>query len=98
MPGLSAVAFDLDGTVLDHRSASARALASLVRRLGGDPAPGVEQAWWEAEDRHLQAWRLGLITFEEQRRRRLRDLLPLLTGADGGQGNQESSDDLDEIF
>jgi putative hydrolase of the HAD superfamily len=99
MPGLSAVAFDLDGTLLDHRTASARALAHLVRRLGADPAPGLQQAWWEAEDRHLHAWRLGLITFDEQRRRRLRDVLSLLAGEHGGQRNDAPGDDeLDDVF
>jgi len=96
MAGLSAVAFDLDGTLLDHRTASARALAHLVRELGAIGPRSLEQAWWAAEDRHLRAWREGRITFTEQRRRRLRDVLPLLSGLPGRAFG--SDDQLDEIF
>jgi putative hydrolase of the HAD superfamily len=94
MATLSAVAFDLDGTLLDHRTASARALAHLVRSLGGSVPRGLEQAWWNAEDRHLDEWRRGRISFDEQRRSRLRDVLPLI-----GSGYESAGDEqLDGIF
>jgi putative hydrolase of the HAD superfamily len=94
MAGISAVAFDLDGTLLDHRTASSQALAHLVRRLGASGPPDLEQAWWDAEERHLDAWRRGRITFDEQRRRRLRDVLALL-----GTGHEDQGDErLDAIF
>ncbi len=96
MAGLSAVAFDLDGTLLDHRTASARGLAHLVRELGAIRPRSLEHAWWDAEDRHLAAWRQGRITFAEQRRRRLRDVLPLLSGLPGREF--ASDEQLDDIF
>jgi putative hydrolase of the HAD superfamily len=33
-------------------------------------------AWFEAETQHFAVWQEGLIGFDEQRRRRLRDFLP----------------------
>ncbi|MFD3444692.1 HAD family hydrolase [Microbacteriaceae bacterium 4G12] len=87
MAGVSAVAFDLDGTLLDHRTASASAFEHLVRELGGTVTPGLQQAWWEAEDRHFEAWRQGLISFDEQRRRRLRDILPLVGSVEARPGD-----------
>ncbi|WP_108251855.1 HAD family hydrolase [Planctomonas deserti] len=112
MAGVSAVAFDLDGTLLDHRAASASAFTQLVRELGGTATPGLQQAWWDAEDRHFEAWRQGRISFDEQRRRRLREVLPLVESAsasggglgdrglhDGVLGGREMSDErLDRIF
>jgi putative hydrolase of the HAD superfamily len=96
MAGLSAVAFDLDGTLLDHRTASARGLAHLVRELDAIVPRDLELAWWDAEDRHLAAWRQGRITFAEQRRRRLRDVLPLLSGLPAREF--ASDEQLDRIF
>jgi putative hydrolase of the HAD superfamily len=101
MAGISAVAFDLDGTLLDHRTASSRALAHLARRLGASGAfggPDLERAWWDAEERHLADWRRGRITFDEQRRRRLRDVLPLLGTGYGTRHEDHGDERLDAIF
>ena len=54
--------------------------------------PALTRAWFEVEDRHFDAWRSGLIDFQEQRRRRLRDFLPLLGRAVG------PDDELDASF
>ena len=54
--------------------------------------PGLVGAWFEVEDRHFEAWRAGSVTFEEQRRRRLRDFLPLVGRPVG------PDDELDAVF
>lgn len=94
MSGISAIGFDLDGTLLDHRAASGEALAHLVHAWGASPSPALERAWWELERRHLAPWRAGLIGFDEQRRRRVRDFLPMVVGADEERGDAE----LDAMF
>jgi putative hydrolase of the HAD superfamily len=49
-------------------------------------------AWFAAEERHFPAWRACQITFAEQRRRRLRDFLPLLGITPGNDAS------LDDVF
>jgi putative hydrolase of the HAD superfamily len=86
------VLFDLDGTLLDHRGSVTSALHAWLPTLGAETSAGLVQAWFAAEDRHFPAWRRGEISFAEQRRRRLRDVLPLV--------GHEAGDDaeLDRIF
>ena len=48
--------------------------------------------WLRLEREHFAAFTTGAITFEEQRRRRLRAFLPLVTGAD------VVEEDLDDLF
>lgn len=47
-------------------------------RLGSSGGESLFDAWIAAENRHYPAWRSGEISFAEQRRRRLRDFLPLV--------------------
>ncbi|MGI4894640.1 MAG: HAD family hydrolase [Janthinobacterium lividum] len=75
---LRAVIFDLDGTLFDHPAAALQGLRTWVTGLDRECSPIVETAWAEAEKRHFTTWREGCITFDEHRRRRLRDILPLL--------------------
>jgi putative hydrolase of the HAD superfamily len=78
MPGLQAVIFDLDGTLFDHRGAAVAGLSAwLAEELRVAPTPELLELWFEVEERHLTAWHRGEASFEEQRRRRLRDLLPV---------------------
>ncbi|MEZ0491646.1 HAD family hydrolase [Kineococcus sp. TBRC 1896] len=78
VPRFDAVVLDLDGTLFDHRGASRAAVDDWVRASGLAPAPHLHAAWHDAEDRHHRAWRDGLVSHEEHRRRRLREFLPLL--------------------
>ncbi|MEJ5867619.1 HAD family hydrolase [Pseudokineococcus sp. 5B2Z-1] len=79
------VLLDLDGTLLDHRGSVERALRAWTARLAPPRAPAdLLGAWLAAERRHLPAWRDGTASFAEQRRRRLRDVLPLLGLPVGG--------------
>ena len=75
---VAAVLFDLDGTLLDHRRSAVEGLRSWLDSFGRPLTADLEAAWFIAEAEHYQCWLDGLISHEEQRRRRLRDFLPLL--------------------
>jgi len=75
---LRAVVFDLDGTLLDHAASARRGLGEWLGERGLVLTDEVAAAWAAAEERHFAAWRSGEVTWAEQRRRRLRDVLPLL--------------------
>lgn len=92
MAELAAVAFDLDGTLFDHYGASRRAVRAWLPTLSGDDSPELVDAWFAAERRHFPAWRDGQVSFAEQRRRRLREILDLLGLP------PRSADDLDALF
>ena len=89
---VSAVVFDLDGTLFDHVASARAGLRSWLSGLGILATNDLETAWFEAEERHIAAWRSGEITWEEQRRRRLREFLPLIGVSPGG------DDELDRVF
>jgi len=87
---VGAVGFDLDGTLFDHHG-SARSAA--VRFLGVVASDSTVESWFTAEEEHFERWRSGEISFSEQRRERLRSVLPPL-GVDVPAGDV----DLDELF
>lgn len=89
---LAAVVFDLDGTLFDHRTSARLGLRAWLSDLGVVWDEEFASAWASAEDRHFAAWREGQVTFIEQRRRRLRDVLPLI-GQSVGDDEQ-----LDAVF
>ncbi|MGI5271435.1 HAD family hydrolase [Nonomuraea sp. CA-218870] len=67
------ILFDLDGTLLDHRTAADTAIGAWVaERAPGHPRLGEAGALWEAlEGPHLAAWHAGECSLQEQRRRRV---------------------------
>jgi putative hydrolase of the HAD superfamily len=85
------VLFDLDGTLIDHDAAARTALiASFTSGTVADPdgwsEDEVAAEWRRLERQHFGAYVAGTVTFEEQRRSRLRGLLtymgrPLLPDA-----------------
>jgi putative hydrolase of the HAD superfamily len=86
---LSTVLLDLDGVLMDHHGA---AIAAVHAWLGDRATPDVVTAWFAAQDRRIAEWRSGTATWEEQRRNRIRDVLPLL-------GEPIGSDaELDDLF
>jgi putative hydrolase of the HAD superfamily len=89
---VEAVVFDLDDTLFDHTRSTRRALDGWLQTLGVAVSSSLAVEWSTLEARHFEAWRAGAISFEEQRRRRLRDFLPLIgrpVGADA---------ELDSVF
>ncbi len=89
---ITAVVFDLDGTLFDHHSSARRGLAAWLSRVNVEPTEELIEAWFDAEERHISAWRNGLVSWAHQRRLRLRDFLPLI-GIPVG-----TDDELDDLF
>jgi putative hydrolase of the HAD superfamily len=89
---VEAVIFDLDGTLIDHIGSVTAALHAWLPTLGAAATAGLVNAWFEAEERHFPARRIREITFAEQRRRRLREFLPLVGLTPG------DDDSLDVVF
>ena len=90
---MAAVVFDLDGTLFDHDGSATRGVAGLVRHCGGQITPALTAAWFGAEQTHVQSWVTGKCSWQDQRRRRLRDFLPLV-GVQVVPGDA----DLDRLF
>lgn len=74
--------FDLDGTLVDHDGALRQGLIGWLtsKELATEDqcAGGLVALWDEVAERLFPAFRSGEITFQEQRRRRLREFLPHL--------------------
>lgn len=77
MSVVPAVGFDLDGTLFDHRGSARVAARSFLRSLGIVPTSVALESWFAAEEEHFERWRSGVVSFAEQRRERLRTVLPL---------------------
>lgn len=73
-----AVGFDLDDTLFDHRGAAVVGVRRFLGLRGIDVTDAVLAAWFRAEDEQYERWRSGEIGFPEQRRERLRAVLPPL--------------------
>jgi putative hydrolase of the HAD superfamily len=69
--------FDIDGTLVDHKGAE-RAAALAFQRDHANVFPGSPDAfaarWHEVAERHIRRHFSGELTFQEQRRARLREL------------------------
>jgi len=89
------VLFDLDGTLLDHRSSASAALAAAVPVWAGADAvthpDRLQHLWFGLEAEHMGAYLRGECSFQEQRRRRMRVFLDAL-----GQSGPEP--ELDGLF
>jgi putative hydrolase of the HAD superfamily len=87
------VIFDLDGTLFDHQAAAGRAVLAWLEQWGVPESdlPSLVSAWLEVEELHFAAVRSLEVPFQEIRRRRLRDFLPLV-------GHPVVESDLDEVF
>jgi putative hydrolase of the HAD superfamily len=72
---LRGVLLDLDGTLVDHKSAAAAGLRRWLPTIGRVPTETEIARWAAVQEPHLEAWRDGRISFAEQRRRRVRDFL-----------------------
>jgi putative hydrolase of the HAD superfamily len=90
---VGAVGFDLDGTLFDHRGSARSAAVHFLGSLGVVASDSTLASWFAAEDEHFERWRSGEISFSEQRRQRLRCVLPPL-----GVSVPADDVDLDELF
>lgn len=75
---VEAVVFDLDGTLFDHEGSARRGVREFIADLDGSATRSLEDAWFAAEESHVATWMAGGCSWEDQRRRRLREFLPLL--------------------
>ncbi|WP_156759770.1 HAD family hydrolase [Microbacterium karelineae] len=69
-----AVLFDLDGTLVDQESALRRAVAEWGAELSL-PESGLVDRWRRISSRHYARYQAREISFAEQRRERVRELL-----------------------
>lgn len=73
-----AICFDLDGTLFDHHGSAREGVTRFLQGLGAETTEAAIGAWFSAEDEQFERWRSGAIGFQEQRRARLRTVLPRL--------------------
>jgi hypothetical protein len=79
-PPVRLVLFDVDGTLADHDGAVAAGAQQWLMAMGWADAgtiAGPVSAWDEIAERHFPAYRARLTTFQDQRRLRLREFLPV---------------------
>ncbi|WAC51856.1 MULTISPECIES: HAD family hydrolase [unclassified Frigoribacterium] len=93
MTRVGAVGFDLDGTLFDHHGSARSAAAYFLGSLGVVASDSTLSRWFDAEEENFERWRSGEISFSEQRRQRLRSVLPAL-----GVDVPASDVDVDELF
>ncbi len=69
------ILFDMDGTLIDHDRAEAKAVRALhsIALNGEDPAAFL-QRWRSAFDRHYNRYLRGELSLQQQRRERFREL------------------------
>jgi putative hydrolase of the HAD superfamily len=79
-PMADVIFFDLDGTLVDHRSAVLETIGQIVQAAPNATAPPEELVplWWTLEARHMREYLAGQCSFAEHHRRRLRSFLPML--------------------
>lgn len=82
-PTISAVLFDLDDTLLDHRGAARDALTAWTGSMGVTGAlADLETEWLRIETIHYRRYQARELTNLEHRRARVREFLPHLDLAD----------------
>lgn len=90
---MDAVGFDLDGTLFDHQGSARSAVVHFLRSLDVVASESTLASWFAVEEEHYERWQSGEISFSEQRRERMRSVLPPL-GVDVPPGDVE----IDESF
>ncbi len=87
------VFFDVDDTLIDHHGAAEAGARALYRRHADRLAAALMEdeflaRWHQAAERHFAAFAAGECSYQEQRRRRIRDLF----------GTWLSDDQADALF
>lgn len=90
---IQAIGFDLDGTLLDHRSSAANGILSLFEERRWEYAGETDLAlrWEHLEKKHFPRYISGELSTQEQRRERVAGIIESL-------GVSSDVDSLDEIF
>jgi putative hydrolase of the HAD superfamily len=90
---IQAVLFDLDNTLFDHRASVRAGLHGFLQHLQAAPSLELERSWFEIEQLNYDRFLAKEISFQEQRRERLRQFLPL-----AGMVSPRTDRQLDELF
>jgi putative hydrolase of the HAD superfamily len=76
---VKSVFFDLDDTLIDHsraeRNAAVRFYDAVSTRVAVDSAEEFASLWNQAQEGHFRRYLAGALTFQEQRRERIREIL-----------------------
>ena len=78
MPLIAAVVLDLDDTLFDQSTAARAGVEGWLAAHGVELRETIAAAWFAAERAHHMDWVLGRVSFAEHRRRRLREVLPVV--------------------
>jgi len=91
LDGAEAVLFDLDDTLLDYSTARDAGIRAWVAEVDAARHAGdAVRVWRELEEHHFRRYSAGEVSFDEQRRDRLRAFWPHLGRA--------ADDELDRAF
>ncbi|MFZ0324063.1 MAG: HAD family hydrolase [Actinomycetes bacterium] len=85
---VEAVIFDVDGTLIDYEYAQREGLRRHLSDSGSSLVEAVWDRWQVAEERHFARYLAGELTFEGQRRERVREFV----------GGPFTDDDADAWF
>ena len=88
------VFFDIDGTLLDHERAERHGAAAFRRRFDdvfGEPLDEFVTLWHATAERHMDRYIGGELSYEGQRRARMRELF-------GRSGRRLTDGEADEAF
>lgn len=70
-----AVFFDLDNTLFDHQSSARAGVTALLMGLGCPDEAGLQRTWAELEGQYFHQYLQGNLSFQDQRRARMRSFL-----------------------
>ncbi|GAP61476.1 uncharacterized HAD-hydrolase MTH_209 [Arthrobacter sp. Hiyo1] len=90
---IRAVLFDLDNTLFDHPSSARAGVDALLHHLGTERSTELTRCWFQIEEANYQRFLAKELTFQEQRRERLRQFLPL-----AGLSVPQTDTRIDELF
>jgi putative hydrolase of the HAD superfamily len=76
------VLFDVDDTLVDYSGAQQAAIVAYLASLGLDHDAAAVRRWHDADERHFGRHVAGELTFQGQRRARVREMLAGDRGAD----------------
>jgi putative hydrolase of the HAD superfamily len=98
---VKAVLLDLDGTLLDHKGAARTAFlaacAHWIPNLDEEARQEAHTEWQRLEAVHMRAYLDKAMTFQEQRRARLRGVLSAY-GRDAAAVSDDQADDLFAVY
>lgn len=91
LDGAEGVLFDLDDTLLDYATARDTAIRAWVQEVDAARDTGdAIRVWRELEEHHFRRYSSGEVSFDQQRRARVRDFWPHLS--------QAADEELDRAF